>query len=399
MWVARHDIPGILQKTGTDVHPPLYFTLLHLWRSFGGDSEFALRLLAAMLGTLTIPAIYLLGKTIGGKKTGLLAALLLTFSRFNIAWSQEIRMYALASLLAALGVWAAIQVWERGRWQDYAGYIACMTAGLLTLYLFFPIPVAINVGWLWVAWPSRANWRGWWRWLAAQATILFIVGIWLSFALRGFLSTSSATPVGVWDFLKTYWTVLTVGIPLNVDAYARVTIPVLVVFLLGLATLLAVARHNRRHARHLALLLTGLLIPVAIVYYIAIPKVGSYAPPFAPRYLVIFSGYYVILLAWGLVTWGNGRFLTPHSPFSRLRLLTPLFILAVLYASAVGLRDYHQGRMLVDDYKSLARALAVYEQPHDAVVLFTDTDWPIWAYHHPGAWHGVPHAWQITAAG
>lgn len=391
VWVARQNFMGILQKTGTDVHPPLYFALLHAWRWFSGDSEFGLRLLAAVLGTLTIPAIYLLGRTVGGKKTGLLAAVFITFSRFNIAWSQEIRMYALASLLAVLGVWAAIQVWERGRWQDYVAYILCMTAGLYTLYLFFPIPVAVNVAWLWIAWQTRTQKRTWWPWLAAQGTVLVLLALWLSYALRGFLTTSSATPISVWEFLKTYWTVLVVGIPLNVDAYVPVTLPALLVFGIGLAVLIHAARHSRRHARHITLLLTGLLTPVAIVYYIAIPKAGAYAPPFAPRYLVIFSGYYAILLAWGMVELGNGRFRSKP-----LHFLTPLLTLVILYAAYVGLRDYHAGRVRLDDYASLARTLTIYEQPQDAVLLFTDTDWPVWAYHHPGDWQGVPHAWQIT---
>lgn len=390
VWVARHDLIGILQKTGTDVHPPFYFTLLHLWRGFSGDGEFGLRFLSALLGTLAIPVIFLLGKRIGGRQVGLLAAIVLTVSRFNVAWSQEIRMYALASLLALLGVWAAIQVWERGRWYDYAGYVLCIAAGLYSLYLFFPIPLAINAGWLWLAWQTRERKREWRRWLAAQLAVLALLAPWLGYALRGFLTTSSATPIAPWEFLKIYWTVLTVGIPLNVNVFAPYSVPVLVLFGLGVAALIIAARHSYRQARDLTILLTGLLMPVAIVYYIAMPKVGTYAPPFDPRYLVIFSGYFAILLAWGIVALGR-QFFPP-----RWRTFGLLLVTIPLYAAMIGLRDYHPGRVLLDDYKSLARTLAGREQPGDAVVLFSDTDWPIWAYHYPGSWRGVPHAWQMT---
>jgi hypothetical protein len=54
--------------------------------------------------------------------------------------------------------------------------------------------------------------------------------------------------------------------------------------------------------------------------------------------------------------------------------------------------------VLVDDYNSLALTIDAYKRPSDTVLLFSDTDWPIWAYHHPEAWRGVPHAWQITPA-
>ena len=115
VWAARFPVAGILRETGNDVHPPLYFTLLHVWRAGSGDSEAGLRLLSAFLGLLTVAATYALGRSMArgllppgaARAVGLLAALLLAVSRFAIAWSQEIRMYALATLLGVLAVWAA----------------------------------------------------------------------------------------------------------------------------------------------------------------------------------------------------------------------------------------------------------------------------------------------------
>jgi hypothetical protein len=62
----------------------------------------------------------------------------------------------------------------------------------------------------------------------------------------------------------------------------------------------------------------------------------------------------------------------------------------------VGLWPYYPGRVLVDDYPSLAGTIDAYRQPDDAVILYTDTDWPIFAYHYPESWRGVPHLWTIT---
>ena len=115
VWVARFSPLEILRQTGNDVHPPLYFELLHFWRGLNGDSEAALRLLSAFMGTLTIAMTFALGRRMArgtlppfaATLVALLAALFLAVSRFAIAWSQEIRMYALASLLAVLAVWAA----------------------------------------------------------------------------------------------------------------------------------------------------------------------------------------------------------------------------------------------------------------------------------------------------
>ncbi len=272
VWVARHSFVGILQQVGHDVHPPLYFWLLHVWRWGSGDSEFGLRALSALLGVLTIAAVYRLGKVVNGRATGLLAALFITVSRFSIAWSQEIRMYALVSLLAVLGVWAAIRVWNEGRPVHWLAYILSMIGGLLSLYLFFPIPLAINVAWLWVVKQAKHPRRQLLQWAGAQLAILVVVGLWLNYALRGFLSNSSASPTALIDFLKIYWTVLTVGIPLNVEQYAPVTIPVLLIFIAGLVLLIRQARQNWRQASHITLFVTGLLLPIVIVYLFPSPK-------------------------------------------------------------------------------------------------------------------------------
>ena len=385
VWHARQSLADIAQEISHNVHPPLFFWLLHGWLGGSGDSEFGLRMFSVYLGTLTVAATYLLGRTVAGKKVGLLAAFFLTLSRFHIIWSQEIRFYALAALLAVLAAWMAIRVWERGRPIDYALYILFVTAGLYSLYLFFPVPVAINIAWLWVFWRSERRWRELIRWGAAQLTILALLAVWMLYALSGFLTNSSATPISMADFLKIYWTVLVMGIPLRVEQYAQYTIPVLLIFVAGLAALIWQARRDWRMARNITLFLAGLLIPIAVVFYVTIPKAGAYAPPFSPRYLVIFTGYYSILLAWGILRLGKRRW-----PIALL------LSLVVIVSAWTGLRSYHQGRVLLDDFISIGATLKTHVHAEDAVVLYSDKDWPIFDYHYPEEWYGVPNNWDVT---
>jgi 4-amino-4-deoxy-L-arabinose transferase-like glycosyltransferase len=424
VWVSRFSLAGILAQTGNDVHPPLYFWLLHLWRSLSGDSEFGLRLLSSLLGTLTVAATFTLGRDIGRRLStappaygvGLLAALFLAVSRFAIAWSQEIRMYALASLLAVVAVWAARRVWDGGgRWPKVV-YVAATTAGLYTLYLFAPVWAAVNVAWLWVWWNAPDRRRAFVEWAALQLLVVALFLPWVLYASGGFLSTASATPIQVFDFLQIYWTVLTVGIPLDVEQYSSATLPALAIFGLSLVALLVAAwRHLRnsplvvpprgkapadarwRPARDLTLLLVVLLLPVVIVYFVSLPRQNFYNPPFSPRYLVIFTSFYSILLAWGLVMVGR----TPTGQRTGRTSVGPV-VAAVLAAfmllvAFTGLQPYHPGRVLIDDYPSLTGTIDAYRQPNDAVVLYTDTDWPIFAYHHPDPWQGVPSSWTMTS--
>ncbi len=158
------------------------------------------------------------------------------------------------------------------------------------------------------------------------------------------------------------------------------------------------------------------MLPALLVYLISLPRQNFYNPPFNPRYLVIFTPFYSILLAWGIVAigaWtkrsgaeeqgsrGKSAAVGGRRSGDRSRLTVgglSAFLLSgfMLAVALVGLWPYYPGRMLVDDYPSLISTIDAYRQPGDAVVLYTDTDWPIFAYHHPRPWHGVPHLWTIT---
>ena len=46
-----------------------------------------------ILGTLTIPLTYFLGKKVAGNDVGIIAAFFVTFSFFEIGWSRQARMY------------------------------------------------------------------------------------------------------------------------------------------------------------------------------------------------------------------------------------------------------------------------------------------------------------------
>ena len=93
IWQARLPIIDMMRWTSIDVHPPLYFGLLHFWRIPTGDSEFAIRFLSAMIGTLSVAALWRLGRLLFPTRedVALLAALWLALSRFDVWWWREYR--------------------------------------------------------------------------------------------------------------------------------------------------------------------------------------------------------------------------------------------------------------------------------------------------------------------
>jgi mannosyltransferase len=92
-----------------DQHPPLYYILLHFWMVLG-DGAATVRALSALLGTLTIPVIYLLGRRLADGKVGLLAALILAVSPFHVRFAQETRMYTLLMFNASLALYFLVRL-------------------------------------------------------------------------------------------------------------------------------------------------------------------------------------------------------------------------------------------------------------------------------------------------
>jgi uncharacterized membrane protein len=134
--MSRLGILGIVKAiiAESENYPPLYYWVLHLWTSLFGHSEFSLRLLSAVTGSLCIPLIYLLGKTIFNRAVGLLAALILAASSYNIYYSQEARSYSLMVFLALLSYYFFLKLLERYSFRRCVGYVL---SSLVLLYTHF----------------------------------------------------------------------------------------------------------------------------------------------------------------------------------------------------------------------------------------------------------------------
>lgn len=111
---------------------PLYYVALKAWCGLVGTTEFALRLPSAILGVITVPLVYRLGRRLFGTATGVLAALLLAINPFAIHYSQEARPYALFLLLSVVSVGYLLRLCERYARRDAAAYVIASTAAFYT---------------------------------------------------------------------------------------------------------------------------------------------------------------------------------------------------------------------------------------------------------------------------
>lgn len=88
--------------------PPLYFYLLRIVFEIFGFTTLVGRLFSAFIGIIGVYAIYLLGKEIFNKRTGLIAALFLSVNYFHIFYSQEIRLYGMLFLFTTLSFYRLV---------------------------------------------------------------------------------------------------------------------------------------------------------------------------------------------------------------------------------------------------------------------------------------------------
>lgn len=122
-----------------DVHPPLYFLILHSWLRLFGTGERAVRSLSGLFYVLSVLAVFGIGRGLYGMKTGLLCAAIYLSSPLAILAAQFARMYSLLSLLSILSTWLYLQfsIKPRDSRLLFGLYIAVNVLGTFTHIGFF----------------------------------------------------------------------------------------------------------------------------------------------------------------------------------------------------------------------------------------------------------------------
>ncbi|MBD8890596.1 glycosyltransferase family 39 protein [Roseibium litorale] len=144
-WFQSKDtLADLFTRVASDNYPPLHNLMLWAVMRLGVDSETALRLPSGLCGILAVWLLYLLGKTVFSRASGLLAASLLALSPFHIWYSTEARMYsvfAATGLLYLLGL--ALLLKPEGTRHPTGATVLAATGGALFLYSHVYAPFSI----------------------------------------------------------------------------------------------------------------------------------------------------------------------------------------------------------------------------------------------------------------
>ena len=119
--VAGRALAQIATAPELDIHPPVYFYLLHGWLAAAGpkgaqlpgEGAFAARFMSLWFGVLLVPLMAALGRRLGGRWTGLGAALGAAFLPFLLGEAHETRMYTVTLAWLACAGLAVLRAGER----------------------------------------------------------------------------------------------------------------------------------------------------------------------------------------------------------------------------------------------------------------------------------------------
>ncbi len=357
-----------------NIQGPLHSTLVHAIGSLT-TSEFALRLPSAILGTATIPVVYLLGRDLADRRTGLVAALLVAVSPFAVWYSQELRNYSFLMFFSALSTLLVFRLVER-KGTGWILYVAAVVLGVLSNFAAGFLAIAHH---LFAAGRVLRDRRLAARWALAWVAVLVL----LIPAIMGLVRWTSIDNVGErvvlpaaaeeQELLRGETTFTPAAVPyaffalsygstfgpslreLHVASPARafrkhapLVAPAALAY--AVACLLGLWRF-RRSRRELVLILSVLVVPVAGASLLALANIK----PFNPRYVSVSLPVLLVVAGAGI---GSLR----RVPAALLCGLIAVFCM-------VSLGNYYfRGDYRREDVRGVVRYLEARERPGDMIL-------------------------------
>ncbi len=166
--------------SGWLTNPTLPFFALALPMGLFGPSTEAIRLFSALVGAITVPVLFLIGKQLYGRVVGLAAAVLLLGSHFHVHFSRM----GLTNVWDALGVLLALGLiaiaWQREPSRNRNTWLAAGTAVGFCAYLYTSahlLPLILLALGMLLLILDFAGWRRQWSGVLAMLALALVVAL------------------------------------------------------------------------------------------------------------------------------------------------------------------------------------------------------------------------------
>ncbi len=378
-FLASQSPSELVAHTARDIHPPLYYLLLHYWAAIAGQTEFGLAFLSLIFGLLLIPLTYRLARYLSNSSVAIWAAVIISVSPYNIWYSQEVRMYTLAAFLGLLaaycGLRALADTLRPGNFLWWLGYLAATVAGLYTLYYFAFLLIILNL--LFLIYTLRPKFKGvtFGSLLVANSLLLLAYLPWLPVAWRQ--ATNPPVPswrsfagLTLWSILLESWSALSFGQSVQPATFWPM---LLLTLALAVAGLLLLRRTPLLPDAPVPPLSTSFFLlsytfgPLLLIYLFSFVT-----PLYHVRYIFAYSPGFYILLGAGMV-WLTGR---------SNRMAAVVALLMLLTGSLYSIYQYHfNPRYRTDDYRTAVEFIQQRWQPGDAILVNAGYVYTAFAYY------------------
>jgi mannosyltransferase len=382
--IARAGPAGIIDAVRDDIHSPFYYLILHYWQFVVGG-ETGARLLSVLAAVATVAAVYAIGRALSGHGAGLLAAAFLAACPLHVWYSQELRMYALQTLLVTLSCLFFVIAFREPRAALWVGYSVITAMSLYAQYASLYAIVAQNVFVLPQIRRDRQKQR---CWLASQCAVLLLFAPWLPVFIsqtRTGIGSSWMEPLEFRRVLAFFslFSGAYLGDPHGRSVSVAITMAALIVST-------AVLFRRRESRQFAALLVLWFLVPV-----ILLAMQSWNQNRFLPRALLCTTPPLALLLGYAMTRPGT----------MAARAVVVLTGIALLFANIYALRNYYfmENRWVKSDLREAASQLAKEIQAGDVVVHTTESSFrPFQCYLENGITQGMadppaylPHMFRV----
>jgi hypothetical protein len=177
---------GMLSSVAhNEATPPLYFACAWVWTRIFSSDAVGIRSLSAVLGTATIPVVYLCGRELISRWAGAIGACLTAISPYMLWYSQEARAYMMLAFFSGLSLLFTARS-QRTAARSDLGVWAVVSALALATH-FFAVLLVLPEG-LWLVWRLRSR----------AATVAFAAVIVVEAALSPLALSDASHPLDSW---------------------------------------------------------------------------------------------------------------------------------------------------------------------------------------------------------
>jgi mannosyltransferase len=289
----------------SNVHVPLYHTLLHFWIGVFGTGAVSLRLFSVLPGAACVPLLAVVVRRMFDDRVAVVAAALGAMAPFWVWHSDEGRMYPLTLFLGLASLVLLFAALDRSSFGRWAAYAAVTAVGFYAHYFLLLMP-PVHLAWIVLQRPGARPVRAW----MASITVAGLAFLpWILLLVTQRLTAAGAAPFsnhgqGYVNAMNPFGLVYAVLIfvAVYVVGYHSVAILDLVsAILVGVwpvVSLLAAVRRgraDRRVARNAAFLGVWLVTQVLVVLII-----DHFQPGMTQKYIIMASVPTLALVALGI---------------------------------------------------------------------------------------------------